>query len=66
MADAYRANHGPTAADFSRGHAASGNRYGYDHVFVLSELRPVECDYLHAFRLNGNHHVAILAELAWE
>lgn len=66
FADAYRTVHGPNGHAFSWEHGASGNRYRYDHVFASRELRPVACDYLHAFRLNGNHHAAIRAELAWE
>jgi exonuclease III len=64
--DAYRAIHGPNGDTFSWEHGSSGNRYRYDHVFASREFHAVACDYRHEFRLNGNHHAAILAELAWE
>ena len=66
FADTYRTLHGPNSDAFSWEHGSSGNRYRYDHVFASREFRPAHCEYLHQFRLNGSHHAAILAELAWE
>jgi exonuclease III len=63
--DAYRAVHGPNGDAFSWEHGASGNRYRYDHVFASSEFVATDCGYLHEFRLNGSHHAAVVAELAW-
>jgi exonuclease III len=65
LTDAYRHVHGPNGDAFSWEHGASGNRYRYDHVFASREFTATGCTYLHEFRLNGNHHAGILAELAW-
>ena len=65
MRDAYRTLHGPASTAFSWEHGSSKNRYRYDHVLASSAFTPTACDYLHEFRLNSNHHAAILADLAW-
>ena len=65
MRDAYRSLHGPASTAFSWEHGSSKNRYRYDHVLVSREFTPTTCDYLHEFRLNGSHHAAIQAQLAW-
>lgn len=67
LCDVFRRVRGYGCREFSwylrRREMAIGRRF--DHVFASAALKPIRCEYIHAFRSNGlSDHAAIEAEFA--